>query len=202
MISGVCGFAGRLTRTVLDEMPPGVSAAALPTRLKEAAGAARRVPKGGRWRPEVSAQLQAVVERCLEERKGMRFPSVQALCDALIPFDVEPRLDEREAIEDAAFTPQLDPTAPMPFAQGPAKPGGGAAKGWRCVVSDRRPPMTAGPLGVPSCATRWPRVQLLFGPPDRSWWQQPCSASTQDAIAASLAETPSKAVLRRLRRRC
>lgn len=63
-----------------------------------------------RWRPEVCAQLQAVIERCLEERKSRRFPSVQALSDALIPFDVEPRLDELGTVEDDALNPRPDPT--------------------------------------------------------------------------------------------
>jgi serine/threonine-protein kinase len=68
-----------------------------------------RVAPVRRWRPEVSAQLQAVVERCLDERRSMRFSSARALSDALIPFDVEPRLDELEAIEDEGTTPRLDP---------------------------------------------------------------------------------------------
>jgi serine/threonine protein kinase len=63
-----------------------------------------------RSRPEVSAQLQAVVERCLEERKSERLSSMQALSDALIPFDVEPRLDELETVEDDGITPQRHPT--------------------------------------------------------------------------------------------
>jgi serine/threonine-protein kinase len=63
-----------------------------------------------RWRPEVSPQLQAVVERCLEERKSKRFSSVRALSDALIPFDIEPRLDELGTVEEDPITPRLDPT--------------------------------------------------------------------------------------------
>jgi serine/threonine protein kinase len=92
---------------VLFEMLAGRSPFDVPA--DSATRTRNRVAPVRRWRPEVSAQLQAVVERCLDERKGMRFASVQALSDALIPFDVEPRLDELETVEDDANTPRLDP---------------------------------------------------------------------------------------------
>jgi eukaryotic-like serine/threonine-protein kinase len=87
-------LAGRSPFEIVADSP-------IPTR--------NRVAPVRRWRPEVSAQLQAVIERCLDERKSMRFSSVQALSDALIPFDVKPRLDDLETMEDGAIAPRLDP---------------------------------------------------------------------------------------------
>jgi serine/threonine protein kinase len=91
---------------VLFEMLAGRSPFDIPA--DSAIRARNRVAPVRRWRPEVSAQLQAVIERCLDERKSKRFSSVQALSDALMPFDVEPRLDELETIEDDASIPRLD----------------------------------------------------------------------------------------------
>jgi eukaryotic-like serine/threonine-protein kinase len=92
---------------VLFEMLAGRSPFEIPA--DSAIGIRNRVAPVRRWRPEVSAQLQAVIERCLDERQSMRFSSVQALSDALIPFDVEPRLDELETIEEGEVAPRLDP---------------------------------------------------------------------------------------------
>jgi serine/threonine protein kinase len=68
-----------------------------------------RVAPVRRWRPEVSRQLEAIIERCLDERKEMRFPTVQALSDALLPFDVEPLLEELETLEADPPPSRIEP---------------------------------------------------------------------------------------------
>jgi serine/threonine protein kinase len=68
-----------------------------------------RVAPVRRWRPDVSRQLEAILERCLDERKDMRFPSVQALSDALLPFDVEPYLAELETLDGDAPSSRVEP---------------------------------------------------------------------------------------------
>jgi serine/threonine-protein kinase len=81
-------------------------------------------PRPSELRPEIPAELEAAVLRCLERERGDRWPNVAALAEALSPFLARRTLEpgtfaaQRELNSTIVMAPPVDPATPHEFSEG------------------------------------------------------------------------------------